>query len=969
MLARRNRLVSLPSWLCLLGQLDTFRIDDNPFAADWQHIVAPILARPNAVTPGLIPPRSSSYQHGTLRSRASLASLASTRSSVQSPDQTPAGSVPPSIHEDWTSPTSSAAQSMYQLSSLGPIAEDHPHSAPLEQTQPMMQPLAPPDDGSPRPSPPQRSLRKMRSAGTLTGMSSELHSDTAGPTDAFESPNSPSRDAEFRRLDSPSPSAPNRFGNLGVRERRRAASIVGDVALDNDFSPPPQPRSVSLTTSASTKTSKWGFLRKMSMSRLKGEKSEKSDKTSLAASASANLKLLPPSLPHARTDFVPGRPVRPPMNATRSAMTLPTRKLVPANEAGNLGRSTTATSSSTLPLGGSVSPLPFPTSLFGNGGGAATKRGKRRSFLPVDGPPSLNIAIPSTSPFMPPVPIFEEDRQSSNSKSEIASGDGKSASSALSEPPTTTASVEADSEMRYATGLETIKSYLRDLYDLSRPPVEPYGGFEVVSTAEGSCGASSAPSDNMASPASLNGRGSISEARRARRPTLERVISRNPSTASVMESERGSFAEAPELNEGKKFKNDKAKRARVLREIYETERTYVRGLGELVTIYVRPASQPVNTNKGAETVVPAAERKVVFGGIESIMSIHRDNLLPALEKAVKPLLDGADDEDGELSTRTAHAVGEVFRTYIAYMKQYSTYINNFDNALSRMKTWTAPSSAPSTPAFSTRSPIGTPSISSAAISVGVGLGAVSLPAGDPVPHSGSLMSTSQRKRVKTFLKRCREHPMHSQINLESYLLLPIQRVPRYKLLLEDLAMCTLPRTDGPRDTLDDALNEIASLASLMNEEKRDADSRLRLLHWQQRISSRGPSPLVQPHRKLIMDGALTLIRLVKKASSFVEVNSTLVVDNEQTITSSKVVVPVEYIVPEPMDRPMMLVLCSDLLVLVQQRPGQDNWEGQVDLFNVLRMATLREPASIVHGNVLRVVDNKVSPATRDIRHS
>jgi len=26
---------------------------------------------------------------------------------------------------------------------------------------------------------------------------------------------------------------------------------------------------------------------------------------------------------------------------------------------------------------------------------------------------------------------------------------------------------------------------------------------------------------------------------------------------------------------------------------------------------------------------------------------------------------------------------------------------------------------------------------------------------------------------------------------------------------------------------------------------------------------------------------------------------------------------------------------------------------------VLRMATLRDPASIVHGNVLRVVDNKV----------
>jgi len=175
--------------------------------------------------------------------------------------------------------------------------------------------------------------------------------------------------------------------------------------------------------------------------------------------------------------------------------------------------------------------------------------------------------------------------------------------------------------------------------------------------------------------------------------------------------------------------------------------------------------------------------------------------------------------------------------------------------------------------------------------------------------------------------------------------------------LEDLAMCTSSQEDRPRDTLDDALSEIASLASLMNEEKRDSDSRLRLFHWQKRICGRGPSPLVQPHRKLIMDGALNLIRLVKKASIFVETDATPSIDAEQTITPAKVVVPVDYIASEPMDRPMMLILCSDLLVLVQQRG--EGWDGQVDLFNVLRMATLRDPASIVHGNVLRVVDNKV----------
>ena len=623
-----------------------------------------------------------------------------------------------------------------------------------------------------------------------------------------------------------------------------------------------------------------------------------------------------------------------------------------------------APSASSLPLGG-LSALPSSSSIFGFNNEVGQKQEKRRSFLSVDGPPLLNVAIPSASPFVAPIVVQEDQAQQSfSSTPSYSSLDDNSttvsASRAFAESP----SGELDSESRHVTGLESIKSYLRDLYDLSRQAIEPYGGFEVLASNDGSC-VSSMPSEHPASPSSANTRGSISEARRARRPTLENQTARKASTPSVMESEKncfvGSEAGSAETADGKKFKNDKSKRARVLREIYETERTYVRGLGELVTIYVKPSAQATSQSKIGETVIPANERKVVFGGIESILSIHRDNLLPALERAVRPLFEGTDDEEGELSTRTAHAVGEVFRTYIAYMKQYSTYINNFDNALSRMQTWTAPSSAPGTPAFAGKSHLAgnTPSIAATVTALGAGLGGVSLNNNDPVPHSGMVMSTSQRKRVKTFLKRCREHPMHSQINLESYLLLPIQRVPRYKLLLEDLAMCTLPRTDGPRDTLDDALNEIASLASLMNEEKRDADSRLRLYHWQQRISSRGPSPLVQPHRKLIMDGALTLIRLVKKASTYVEVDAG-VNDNEQTITNSKVVVPVEHIAPEPMDRPMMLVLCTDLLVLIQQRPGQHNWDGQIDLFNVLRMATLREPASIVHGNVLRVVDNKVS---------
>ena len=55
----------------------------------------------------------------------------------------------------------------------------------------------------------------------------------------------------------------------------------------------------------------------------------------------------------------------------------------------------------------------------------------------------------------------------------------------------------------------------------------------------------------------------------------------------------------------------------------------------------------------------------------------------------------------------------------------------------------------------------------------------SLPSATGIPN----LSTSQRKRIKSYLKRCRLNPRHTQLNLEGYLLLPVQRIPRYKLLV------------------------------------------------------------------------------------------------------------------------------------------------------------------------------------------
>ena len=115
-----------------------------------------------------------------------------------------------------------------------------------------------------------------------------------------------------------------------------------------------------------------------------------------------------------------------------------------------------------------------------------------------------------------------------------------------------------------------------------------------------------------------------------------------------------------------------------------TERTYVKNLQDLVDIYVRPASAPVNSignvaSSSKETVVPASERKIVFGGLEALFTFHKESFFPALEAAAAPLLtpQGAAsdaDSDGKLSSEVAMSVGRIFVAHAAFMKMYSSYI-------------------------------------------------------------------------------------------------------------------------------------------------------------------------------------------------------------------------------------------------------------------------------------------------------
>jgi hypothetical protein len=94
-------------------------------------------------------------------------------------------------------------------------------------------------------------------------------------------------------------------------------------------------------------------------------------------------------------------------------------------------------------------------------------------------------------------------------------------------------------------------------------------------------------------------------------------------------------------------------------------------------------------------------------------------------------------------------------------------------------------------------------------------------------------------------------------------------------------------------------------------------------------------------RRLIMDGPLLLTRVVRKVTLPVD----LIDGQGDTAT-----IQVECLSPEQTPRSLLGILCNDLLVLCRDSSEGKDLLSPVDLWAVLRMQTLPQPASIVHGN-------------------
>ncbi|KAG0358607.1 hypothetical protein BG005_002100 [Podila minutissima] len=457
------------------------------------------------------------------------------------------------------------------------------------------------------------------------------------------------------------------------------------------------------------------------------------------------------------------------------------------------------------------------------------------------------------------------------------------------------------------------------------------------------------------------------------------------------QEEGGQQAKAEEMRLAK-LQAQATRRRKIIAEIIETERTYVDGLKGLVEIYLTPAQQ----------VMPASDHKGVFSNAQALYTFHASHFLPELEKAYavtretktpiassspmspipssSPFLSdpsaptsassstaalgvhqesvGQSSDISAMSTpqesciegtngdntgsviattpppETECRIGRVFAEHVAYMKMYSFYVNNYDNALRVLQT--------------------------------------------------QLTHSKYKKKTKEFLRRCAKHPNHTQLGLQGYLLLPVQRIPRYKMLLGDLLENTWPDHVDYQD-IATALDNVSSRADEMNERKRQYENHEKVLLVQNRIVGQYKTPLVQPHRKVVREGMLHLIRTVTRNVSMSE---KAVVPTGQTPVGD---LTMHHLSEETVEKSFLFILFNDIMIQCQpcgpktsssttnvtgagaggtggsgvtagagsgaNAAGASDGTKNLELCRVLQLESRLHPAEVIGNDVLRVVDD------------
>ncbi|KAI9179884.1 hypothetical protein H9P43_005216 [Blastocladiella emersonii ATCC 22665] len=235
-------------------------------------------------------------------------------------------------------------------------------------------------------------------------------------------------------------------------------------------------------------------------------------------------------------------------------------------------------------------------------------------------------------------------------------------------------------------------------------------------------------------------------------------------------------------------------RAKAVKEIVSTEETYCEMLRTLLDVVVYPLRESAKANP-KKPVLPVDDINKLFGNVEEIYTFHLT------------LLDGLQERHALWSDD--QKISDIFLTIVPWLKIYKLYLANYPVALDTLT---------------------------------------------KIRSAGNAKAYADASKL---IKAAQDSPRFKGLDITSYMILPIQRIPRYIMLLEQLVHYT--QEDHPDFAdLGRCVAEVKKMADHINEELRKFEAQKKVLDIAAALQGRPASAtaLVSPARRFIAQADL-----------------------------------------------------------------------------------------------------------------
>jgi hypothetical protein len=149
------------------------------------------------------------------------------------------------------------------------------------------------------------------------------------------------------------------------------------------------------------------------------------------------------------------------------------------------------------------------------------------------------------------------------------------------------------------------------------------------------------------------------------------------------------------------------------------------------------------------------------------------------------------------------------------------------------------------------------------------------------------MDEEKMQQIALVIEGAKKHPKHSQINLMAFLILPIQRLPRYRLLLSSLLKETA-ESHPDHAAVKKAANDVQMLIEFCNETKRECETKWQSFQVMGKINVMGSVRLLHsyvpcPDRELLYQSdSFFIVKYVDHIESQPILNPLLLCKNKKS---------------------------------------------------------------------------------------